>query len=225
MWKPIVHILSLCLLLRPALAGTDDQTSSKINRGSFEDPAARLRPRFRYWLPDASVDIKTVQDNIKSAGKIGAGGVEFLPFYNYGGELTPAPEGSDWSKYGFGTPAFRKMFLAALQSHKEAGLAMDFALGPNQGQGVPADPTDEGLQWDLVSDMIVTCEWTFTKAMPSRSHSLSLCLKLVALMARSPAGEPVNLSLWCQPRYSLQKISAWTPLALLAFWGHLKPIT
>jgi hypothetical protein len=27
---------------------------------------------------------------------------------------------------------------------------MDVALGPNQGQGVPARPDDEGLQWDLV---------------------------------------------------------------------------
>ncbi|KAL7956296.1 hypothetical protein V8C34DRAFT_326292 [Trichoderma compactum] len=27
---------------------------------------------------------------------------------------------------------------------------MDFALGPNQGQGVPAEPDDQGLQWDLI---------------------------------------------------------------------------
>jgi hypothetical protein len=27
---------------------------------------------------------------------------------------------------------------------------MDFALGPNQGQGVPAEPDNEGLQWDMV---------------------------------------------------------------------------
>jgi hypothetical protein len=154
MWRPFVHLLSLSLLLQPSLADTNDQTSAHINRGSFEDPAARLRPRFRYWLPDASVDAKTVQDNIKSAGEIGAGGVEFLPFYNYGGQLSAAPEGSNWTKYGFGTPAFRDVFLAALQAHKEADLAMDFALGPNQGQGVPADPTDEGLQWDLVGETV-----------------------------------------------------------------------
>lgn len=151
MWKAIVHFLSFLLLLQPALANSVDQTSAKVNRGSFEEPAARLRPRFRYWLPDAGVDVKTVQYNIKSAGAIGAGGVEFLPFYNYGGQLTPAPAGSNWSKDGFGTPTFRNMFLAALQAHRDAGLAMDFALGPNQGQGVPADPADEGLQWDLVS--------------------------------------------------------------------------
>ena len=26
---------------------------------------------------------------------------------------------------------------------------MDFAIGPNQGAGVPAEFDDEGLQWDL----------------------------------------------------------------------------
>lgn len=194
MWEPLVHLLSLYLLLWPVIADTDDQTSARINRGSFEDPAARLRPRFRYWLPDASVDAETVQDNIKSAGAIGAGGVEFLPFYNYGGQLSSAPEGSDWSKYGFGTPAFRKLFVAALQAHKEAGLAMDFALGPNQGQGVPADPTDEGLQWDLVRGFGMNYVPTHsdTSFQKSRNLFLSLYPKVVASLARSPVGDPAN---------------------------------
>jgi hypothetical protein len=151
MWTPAINLLSLLLLWQPVRADTNDQTSATVDRGTFDDPAARLRPRFRYWLPDAGVDIRIVQDNIKSAGAIGAGGVEFLPFYNYGGQLSPEPTGADWTKDGFGTPTFHKMFLAALEAHKEAGLVMDFPLGPNQGQGVPADPSDEGLQWDLVS--------------------------------------------------------------------------
>lgn len=138
------------LLWQSVRADTNDQTSAKVDRGTFDNPAARLRPRFRYWLPDAGVDVQTVQDNIKAAGAIGAGGVEFLPFYNYGGQLSPEPTGANWTKDGFGTPTFHKMFLAALEAHKEAGLKMDFPLGPNQGQGVPADPSDEGLQWDLV---------------------------------------------------------------------------
>lgn len=146
----MLNTISLLLLWQPAHADTNDHTSAKVDRGTFDNPAARLRPRFRYWLPDAGVDVQTVQDNIKSAGAIGAGGVEFLPFYNYGGELTPAPAGSNWTRDGFGTPSFHKMFLGALEAHKEAGMVMDFPLGPNQGQGVPADYGDEGLQWDLV---------------------------------------------------------------------------
>ncbi|RDW76315.1 uncharacterized protein DSM5745_06307 [Aspergillus mulundensis] len=118
--------------------------------GTFETPSVHTRPRFRYWLPDAGVDKETVAANIKESGARGAGGVEFVPFYNYGGELDgPAPQ-ADWVTNGFGTPAFREVFRTALQAHKDAGLLMDFALGPNQGQGVPASVDDDGLQWDLV---------------------------------------------------------------------------
>ncbi|KAM0277086.1 hypothetical protein ACHAQH_006094 [Verticillium albo-atrum] len=116
----------------------------------FQDPPAVSRAKFRYWLPDASADVNIVKADIQSAGSIGAGGVEFLPFYNYGGELPEYPAGADWSTYGFGTPAFKKVFRAALEAHSQNGLLMDFALGPNQGQGVPAEEDDDGLQWDLV---------------------------------------------------------------------------
>ena len=132
------------------LVGTSYAHSPHDDQGSFASPAAIYRPRFRYWLPDASVSPDIVKANIKSAGDIGAGGVEFLPFYNYGGELDGAPPGSDWSTYNFGTPAFQTLFRAALDAHHESGLLMDFAIGPNQGQGVPAPADDEGLQWDLV---------------------------------------------------------------------------
>ncbi|KAL4894986.1 hypothetical protein BDV59DRAFT_200244 [Aspergillus ambiguus] len=136
----------LAALLLPQHGGAvDNQVGARIDYGTFESPGARVRPRFRYWLPDASVDPTTVQRNIKDAGAIGAGGVEFLPYYNYGTEVP----GADWSTYAFGTPAFVKLFRAALQAHKDAGLVMDFALGPSQGQGVPASTDDEGLQWDL----------------------------------------------------------------------------
>ncbi|KAH8646860.1 hypothetical protein BX600DRAFT_405689, partial [Xylariales sp. PMI_506] len=74
------------------------------------------------------------------------GGVELLPFYNNGGETPPA---SNWSTYGFGTPAFKDIFQAALEAHRDSGMIMDFALGPKAGNGVPAEVTDDGLQWDL----------------------------------------------------------------------------
>lgn len=129
--------------------------SSYLNiADDFLSPPSQQRPRFRYWLTDASVDSETVEADIKSAGAIGAGGIEFLPFYNYGGDLGGPPVGVNWSTYGFGSPAHLELFTSALQAHKEAGLAMDFSLGPNQGQGIPAHPDDEGLQWDLVSAFI-----------------------------------------------------------------------
>ncbi|KAJ0426808.1 hypothetical protein BJY00DRAFT_320442 [Aspergillus carlsbadensis] len=116
--------------------------------GTFKNPSMATRPRFRYWLPDASVNATVVANDIEAAGSVGAGGVEFIPFYNYGGE---APTGADWATYGFGTPMYRDIFVKALETHADNGMVMDFPLGPNQGQGVSARWDDEGLQWDLVS--------------------------------------------------------------------------
>lgn len=120
-------------------------------QGTFRYPGSRIRPRFRYWLPDANVDGQVVAADIKSAGSIGAGGVEFVPFFNYGGDHGAQPKGANWSTFAFGSPAYRELLVDALRAHKESGLYMDMAIGPNQGQGVPASPDDEGLQWDLVS--------------------------------------------------------------------------
>lgn len=117
---------------------------------TFQDPENTDRIKFRYWLPDASVNTTTVQNDIRSASSIGAGGVELLPLYNYGGSLAAPPSGADWATYGFGTEAYSRVLKASLQAAKDAGVVFDFSLGPNQGQGVPAETTDRGLHWDLV---------------------------------------------------------------------------
>lgn len=54
-------------------------TDAPIDYQSFADPPALFRPRFRYWLPDASVDPAIAAADIDAAGAVGAGGVEFLP--------------------------------------------------------------------------------------------------------------------------------------------------
>jgi hypothetical protein len=95
-------LLPLLPLLTTALA-----SPSSSNDGTFEVPSASTRVRFRYWLPDASVDPQVIANDIQAAGSLGAGGVEFLPFYNYGGEQGAMPEGADWARYGFGMPAVR----------------------------------------------------------------------------------------------------------------------
>lgn len=42
-----------------------------------------------------------------------------------------------------------RLFDAVARAHKDNGLIMDFAMGPNQGQGVPAPDDSDGLMWDL----------------------------------------------------------------------------
>ncbi|GAW23685.1 hypothetical protein ANO14919_132600 [Xylariales sp. No.14919] len=80
---------------------------------------------------------------------IGAGGIELVPFYEYGGSLGPMPIGANWSTFNFGTAPFRNIFSAAFAAHEQHGLVMDFAPGPSQGQGFSARADDPGLQWDL----------------------------------------------------------------------------
>ncbi|CAK7214333.1 hypothetical protein SBRCBS47491_002105 [Sporothrix bragantina] len=103
---------------------------------SFDNPPLAAHPKFRYWLPDASVSADILGADIASLITAGAGGIELLPFYNYG----QPPISTDWSVYGFGTPAFKDLFRAALNATARHKGVMDFALGANQGAGVPSPP-------------------------------------------------------------------------------------
>jgi hypothetical protein len=66
------------------------------------------------------------------------------------GPSSVVPELPDWSKYGFGTPAFLDLFKSSLSAAKEANLLMDFSVGANQGQGVPSIPGTPGLSVQLL---------------------------------------------------------------------------
>ncbi|KAF5536603.1 hypothetical protein FNAPI_11712 [Fusarium napiforme] len=113
----------------------------------FEAPAAEYRPKFRYWLPDADVDHDVLKTDIQHLQALGAGGLEFLPFYNYG---FGGVNDSKMETYAFGKPAFRDVLQIALEATKENGLSMDVALGASQGQGVPSKPLTPGLAVQLV---------------------------------------------------------------------------
>lgn len=177
-------LLSGLILLAELATATD--------HGTFLDPANTARMKFRYWLPDASVDIATVQSDIGAAGAIGAGAVEFLPLYNYGGSLAGPPVGADWAKYGFGTPVFNEIFKASLKAAKNAGMRMDFALGPSQGQGVPAKTTDYGLHWDLVSCPLIISPHDALLTMFYRHLSMSAFQRMALTRIRFLAGEREN---------------------------------
>lgn len=64
----------------------------------------------------------------------------------------PVEPPTDWSIYGFGDTAFNELFKETLQAIKDQGngFNIDFALGPNQGAGVPSEPGTEGLSYEIV---------------------------------------------------------------------------
>ncbi|KAI9035663.1 uncharacterized protein KD926_003141 [Aspergillus affinis] len=197
--------LSTLLLPQYGLAAVNDQVNADLDYGSFESPSSRIRPRFRYWLPDASVNATIVQENIKSAGAIGAGGVEFVPYYNYGESVPEA----DWSKYGFGTPDFVDIFEAALRAHKDAGMVMDFSIGPAAGQGVPASVDDEGLQWDLsYASAAVPSNGVFNDLVPGWGQGeLVAVVSAQVLSSRNLSNPGAGIPIFeTQPNYTQYKL-------------------
>ena len=99
----------------------------------------------------------------------GAGGIEFLPFYLYGLPQidNPIPP-TDWAQFGFGTPAFNRIFKSALIAANDSEVRLDFSMGASQGQGVPSKPVVPGLAVELVRLplrhleahlLMITSEW------------------------------------------------------------------
>ena len=110
--KSSALIVAALLTLQVFAVGTNDQVNQHINYGSFQNPSNYVRPRFRYWVPDASANLSQIEEDIKMAGAVGAGGVELLGYYSYGDAsyiISTIP--TDWTVYGWGTPAWSKMFL------------------------------------------------------------------------------------------------------------------
>jgi hypothetical protein len=95
--------------------GLNGQVGANIDYGTFQTPSANVRPRFRYWLPDASVNSSQVADDIRDAGRVGAGGVELLGYYLYGDvQIFPGNYDllqSDWTVNYFGSPAWSEILF------------------------------------------------------------------------------------------------------------------
>lgn len=82
----------------------DPQVNLRLDHGTFEAPSPHVRPRFRYWIPDASVNHSQVVADIQEAKRVGAGGIELLGYYNYGdAAIVQSTISTDWTKYGWGT--------------------------------------------------------------------------------------------------------------------------
>ncbi|CAH0057191.1 unnamed protein product [Clonostachys solani] len=113
----------------------------------FDSPSKEYRAKFRYWFHDASLDHEILAEDIRALQQIGAGGLEIVPFYNYG---FGGPGQERWDEFGFGTPAFKDVLVTALETCKEYNLVMDFAIGASQGQGVPVEPLTPGLAVQLM---------------------------------------------------------------------------
>lgn len=99
------------------------------------------------------------------------GGFELICFQLYG-DPTPAIYGLelvDWGQYGFGSDAWTEKVGVFASAAEKYGLHMDFALGPNQGAGVPVeDPNSPGLSTGLeYGHTTIRAGETYSAAVPS----------------------------------------------------------
>ena len=97
--------------------GTNDQVNPDIDYGTFQTPSSYVRPRFRYWVNDASMNLSVLAEDVRSIGKAGGGGIELLGYYLYGdsgyGGGNVCPIQTDWTVYGFGGTPWSEAALSS----------------------------------------------------------------------------------------------------------------
>jgi hypothetical protein len=124
-------------------------------------------------MPDASISSDLIAKDFCDAKDAGAGGLQYIPFYLYGlaTQLPIAGSPTDWNKYGFGTPAFNAQFKDVLKAAETAGIVFDYALGANQGQGVPSEPLTSGLAIQLLmGNTTILPKASFSGPVPQPQH-------------------------------------------------------
>lgn len=136
-------------VLRTQQINTDHDSSTG------NQDTADLRPRKPLLtcrrVPDASVSSEFLKEDIDSIAAIGVGGVNIVPHYIFGLPIDGIDPPRDWTKYGYGTPAFQDMFREILKAGQENEMQMDFGLGASQGQGIPAPVGATGLAVQLLA--------------------------------------------------------------------------
>ncbi|MCX5321988.1 glycosyl hydrolase [Streptomyces sp. NBC_00120] len=116
---------------KPALAAT-----STTGGASVRDPASTVRPKFRWWWPDALVDAGEISREVRAIAAAGFGGVEIAAVtHSMDRQL-------DTVRYGWGTEAWRAAVEAALREAKKRDIVVDLTIGPAWPAAVPSITPD-----------------------------------------------------------------------------------
>ncbi|OTA96829.1 hypothetical protein M434DRAFT_27444 [Hypoxylon sp. CO27-5] len=120
--------------------------------GTFLNPAAVVRPRYRYWYkPSRKIRVCTSKD-IAELGARGAGGIQFLNYYNYRGSSGSAA--TDWNIYGYGTSVYREVLKAGTQRQLSSDGFLNGSIVSNNATIVDGSYSGQLPGWgrgDLVS--------------------------------------------------------------------------
>ncbi|MFI1964919.1 glycosyl hydrolase [Streptomyces pathocidini] len=105
---------------------------------AFAAPGSAVRPKFRWWWPDALVDPDEIEREIDQIAAAGFGGVEIAAVtHSMSGIGTIDPV-----RHGWGTPAWIAAVETALRRAAKRDVSVDLTLGPAWPAAVPSITPD-----------------------------------------------------------------------------------
>ncbi|GAA2297558.1 glycosyl hydrolase [Streptomyces kunmingensis] len=111
-------------------------STARLPGADLRDPAAAVRPKFRWWWPDALVDTGEIAREIREIAAAGFGGVEIAAVTH------SMDEQLDTVRHGWGTVAWRAAIEAALREAKKRDVVVDLTIGPAWPAAVPSITPD-----------------------------------------------------------------------------------
>lgn len=139
------------------------------------DELMKYRPKARYWLPGAAVDLTAVEKDIWDMYERGFGSVEVVSF---GGR----------EKVGWGNDAWHQVLVTILRTAKRLGMKVDLANGPAWPIAMPTikHVDDEASLYELTYGM----NWLHEHQLPQpRVQHDQGQVKLVACMLYQVTGD------------------------------------
>ncbi|GAA2883923.1 glycosyl hydrolase [Streptosporangium fragile] len=106
--------------------------------GWFANPGSAVRPRFRWWWPDAKVDLAEIRREVDQIADAGFGGAEIAAVHHSIRDKSIL----DVAVNGWGTPAWNAAVEAALDQAAKRGITIDITLGPSWPAAVPTITAD-----------------------------------------------------------------------------------
>ncbi|GAA4623184.1 glycosyl hydrolase [Actinoallomurus vinaceus] len=105
-----------------------------LTAGTFQNPPANVRPKYRWWVPLAHTDDDELRAEVQQIAASGAGGVEVAPF-GVPGAGNQQPE--FLRTYGWGTRLWTRKLQVIIAEANKYGLTVDQNMGPHYPPTVP----------------------------------------------------------------------------------------
>ncbi|MGH1562556.1 glycosyl hydrolase [Mumia sp. DW29H23] len=115
--------------------GTAEALAPRLTASTFADPPAAVRPKYRWWMPQAYTDDDQLRAELADMRAAGAGGAEVAAFTFQGSGTTSQ---SFLDQYAWGTTRWTDKVLTMLEAADELDLGLDLTVGPRWPAIVPS---------------------------------------------------------------------------------------